>query len=436
MDGLGQDDFLKRNARKARETQRSRLRELATFCAQFESAISGATSELRIGVDEQATAARRIVDSSDGATKAATASAEATNALTAAAEDVANSSRQIAASFEELGGELVASSEKATEMARQTGETSEAVASLSQAVERIGQVVKLIDTIAKQTNLLALNATIEAARAGDAGRGFAVVANEVKTLAKQTSEATEEIAHTVSEIQATTAGAVRANDRVAAGIAELEATMTGLAQTATERQGASREIVSRIEASVEDAARSRESAEKVIAGAKAAGDAAREGQDVAETTSARFADVQKELDSFLSGVQNIYRASRDDARALFDRVMETVRRYGNDRAAEIMDEIDNEYIDRDIYPASVDPEGYITIDPYGLYDQSKSLFDLQDADGKYFVRGVAEAVRDLPEGEVVEYDYRIMNPVTRAPKQKRAFVARSGDYTFLVGYFP
>ncbi len=83
----------------------------------------------------------------------------------------------------------------------QSGAVSTKINELGSLSEEIGDIVELINDISAQTNLLALNAAIEAARAGEAGRGFSVVADEIRELAEESSQATENIANLINDIQ-------------------------------------------------------------------------------------------------------------------------------------------------------------------------------------------------------------------------------------------
>ncbi len=84
-----------------------------------------------------------------------------------------------------------------------------AIGNLSGKSQKIGQIVEVISNISGQTNLLALNAAIEAARAGEHGRGFAVVAEEVRKLAEQAEQSSQEISYLIHEIQENTDQAVK-----------------------------------------------------------------------------------------------------------------------------------------------------------------------------------------------------------------------------------
>jgi methyl-accepting chemotaxis protein len=117
-----------------------------------------------------------------------------------------------------IGAQVRDASKLADQASEAAREASANVDRLRESSAAIGNVVNLIAQIARQTTLLALNSTIEAARAGEAGRGFAVVATEVKALAVQTQNATEEITKKIEALQRDAAGSVDAVHRISQAI--------------------------------------------------------------------------------------------------------------------------------------------------------------------------------------------------------------------------
>ena len=218
--------------------------ELATLAASFnrflgnlqrvaESALRVEGSAMTVG-----TVAIRVAADATSFTGHARTSAGAAEAVSQDMQQVSSSVGDMVASIREISDNSQQAARIASEAVTATSAANQTMSRLAGSSRDIGEVVKLINRIAAQTNLLAINATIEAASAGEAGRGFAVVANEVKELARQTSEAITTIQSRIAAIQSDSTSAASDLEKVGHIITDINTTSTSIAgaveqQTAT-----------------------------------------------------------------------------------------------------------------------------------------------------------------------------------------------------------
>ncbi len=247
----------------------ARAERIAGLATAFDREASGTVSRIAAAATELAgtsDAMGALADEAAGKAGAVAAAAEETDASVGT---VAASAEELSASISEIGRRVAEASAVAAQAEQDAQRTDAVVQALSGSARRIGDVVGLISSIAGQTNLLALNATIEAARAGDAGKGFAVVASEVKSLATQTSRATEDIARQIGDIQGATREAVAAIQTITATIGRVGEISTAIA-AAVEQQGAATQEISR--SMVQVSAASREVAGNIASVSSGAGE--------------------------------------------------------------------------------------------------------------------------------------------------------------------
>ncbi|MBL1376774.1 methyl-accepting chemotaxis protein [Zobellella iuensis] len=200
-----------------------KLRELIGQINQSSTGLASAAEETSaVSLQTSSNLSRQQQDTEQVAT--------AINEMSATVQEVSHNTNQAAESARaaheaaEQGKQVVQQTVGfISRLAEEVATTGQVVQSLADSSNQISSVVQVIQEIADRTNLLALNAAIEAARAGEQGRGFAVVATEVRNLAEQTQQSSQEIVTTITKLQADADLAMAA---MASGQAQAEQTVT------------------------------------------------------------------------------------------------------------------------------------------------------------------------------------------------------------------
>lgn len=265
--------------KKVAERDAERKMVLETMVKQLEHELHSGVEMITTRSTQMEIKAQEMVSSANMTSSNSTAVASATTQATANTEEVVRATDQLSESIREISSQTGKCAQTTAHAVTTSNETATNINNLTQSVVEIADVVGFISQIAQQTNLLALNATIEASRAGEAGKGFAVVASEVKSLARQTAEATDKISTKIAAVQDATklaAGGVLNLEKtigeinsftssLAAAVEQQNAATQEIARNVKETSGAVKEIATQADGIAAEADSTRQNSQQVLA---------------------------------------------------------------------------------------------------------------------------------------------------------------------------
>ncbi len=280
-----------------------RQSKITRAIAQFEGVTNAAVLAITSTSAELEASANMLAESASSTNRQVSAVADTASHTSRTFEALADAEQHLEGTIQSIAGLTSSSSELAHSAVRSLQTTEVSAEALVEATKRIGTAIDLINGLAAKTNLLALNATIESARAGQAGRGFAIVASEVKALAGQTKQATDEIAVMVEAIRQSTESTVLAIKDVGSVINRIEHASQDISTSIGEQSRASEVIAQVVEDAVAGSSQMRHAIEQVRHSARDTDVAAGEVRGAASDLSDRAEELRRDVESFLQAVR-------------------------------------------------------------------------------------------------------------------------------------
>lgn len=206
--GFAIDTYIEAMKNREEAMKLSFIASLSQFSgnlAQSTNEIVSATAEQSATVNEQASSVHEVTSTVAEVKQTSNQALEYANGVINTAQNAVMASEQGTRAVE-------TSIQGMHDIQKQVEAIADKILGLSEQTQQIGEIIQSVNEIAEQSKLLALNAAIEAARAGEHGKGFSVVASEIRSLADQSKQATNQVRGILGEIQKATNSAVIATE--------------------------------------------------------------------------------------------------------------------------------------------------------------------------------------------------------------------------------
>lgn len=286
------------------KAEEEKKRAMAQMADNFQDRVQGIIQSVAAAATQLSQTSEAMSGMVEASMKKTASASEASEQASKNVQGTAAAAEELAASVNEISTQVQRSTEAVNLTVEKAGHADTNAAMLKENTNNIEEVISLIDEIAEQINLLALNATIEAARAGEAGKGFAVVANEVKNLASQTVQATEEITSKIAGMQGASDEVVKALEDVKTAVATVNDYSSGISSAVEEQTATTNEISQSMQSAAEGTTLIHDNMHEVVESSTESKEASDQVLSAAKELSVQAEKMRSTVDAFLDEIRN------------------------------------------------------------------------------------------------------------------------------------